>query len=183
MDMSKLSSYNCLDFETANEQPCSVCSVGVVIVRNDIIVDSFYSLIHPEPEYYQWFCRRVHGLGPEDTEDAPVFPEVWKKIHPLLEDYPLVAHNASFDIGVLRKCLRDYGIVWKPRVRGLCTVTMGRRVVPGISHSLDSLCDYYGIRLNHHHADSDSRACAEILLRYQQEGANPEDFVRLYNLI
>ena len=55
--MSRLSSYNCLDFETANEQPSSVCSVGVVIVRNDIIVDSFYSLIHPEPEYYQWFAK------------------------------------------------------------------------------------------------------------------------------
>ena len=99
--MSQLSSYNCLDFETANEQPCSVCSVGVVIVRNDIIVDSFYSLIHPEPEYYPWFCRQVHGLGPEDTEDAPVFPEVWEKIHPLLEDYPLVAHNARIAMKLL----------------------------------------------------------------------------------
>ena len=50
-----------IDFETANEQPSSVCSVGVVIVRDGEIVDSFYSLIHPEPEYYQWFCQQVHG--------------------------------------------------------------------------------------------------------------------------
>ena len=49
-----------IDFETANEQPSSVCSVGVVIVRDREIVDSFYSLIHPEPEYYQWFCQRVN---------------------------------------------------------------------------------------------------------------------------
>ena len=53
--MSKLGSFCAIDFETANECPSSVCSVGVVIVRNDIIVDSLYSLIHPEPEYYQWF--------------------------------------------------------------------------------------------------------------------------------
>ena len=46
-----------IDFETANEQPSSVCSVGVVIVRNGEIVDKFYSLIHPEPEYYQWLCQ------------------------------------------------------------------------------------------------------------------------------
>ena len=77
-----------IDFETANEQPCSVCSVGVVIVRGGQIVDSFYSLIHPEPEYYQWFCRQVHGLGPEDTEDALVFPFVWAKIEPLIEGLP-----------------------------------------------------------------------------------------------
>ena len=69
-----------IDFETANEQPSSVCSVGVVIVRDGEIVDSFYSLIHPEPEYYQWFCQQVHGLGSEDTDDAPVFPYVWEKI-------------------------------------------------------------------------------------------------------
>ena len=59
-----------IDFETANECPSSVCSVGIVVVRGGEIVDRFYSLIHPEPEYYQWFCRQVHGLGPEDTEDA-----------------------------------------------------------------------------------------------------------------
>ena len=46
-----------IDFETANECRCSVCSVGVVIVRNGEIVNSYYSLIHPEPEYYQWFCQ------------------------------------------------------------------------------------------------------------------------------
>ena len=65
-----MTDFAAIDFETANEQPCSVCSVGVVIVRGGEVADSFYSLIHPEPEYYQWFCRQVHGLGPEDTEDA-----------------------------------------------------------------------------------------------------------------
>ena len=74
-----------IDFETANECPSSVCSVGIVVVRGGEIVDRFYSLIHPEPEYYQWFCRQVHGLGPEDTEEAPVFPYVWEKIEPLIE--------------------------------------------------------------------------------------------------
>ena len=49
-------------------------------------------------------------------------------------------------------------------------------------HGLDTLCDYYGICLDHHQADSDSRACAEILLRYLQTGANVKRFVRLYNL-
>ena len=108
--MSKLRNYNCIDFETANEQRTSVCSVGVVIVRNDVIVDSFYSLIHPEPEYYQWFCQQVHGLGPEDTEDAPVFPKVWAKIEPLLEGYPMVAHNSLFDEGCLKAVFTGWTI-------------------------------------------------------------------------
>ena len=96
-----MTDFAAIDFETANEQPSSVCSVGVVIVRGGQIVDSFYSLIHPEPEYYQWFCQRVHGLGPEDTDGAPVFPYVWEKIAPLVEGLPLVAHNSRFDEGTI----------------------------------------------------------------------------------
>ena len=50
-----------IDFETANQQPSSVCSIGVVMVRNGQVADSFYSLIQPEPNYYNYWCQRVHG--------------------------------------------------------------------------------------------------------------------------
>ena len=53
---------------------------------------------------------------------------------------------------------------WKPYVRYTCTVQLGRRMQPGMSHKLNDVCDRYGICLNHHQANSDSRACAEILL-------------------
>ena len=68
-----------IDFETANECPSSICSIGAVLVRNGEIARSFYSLIRPEPEYYKWFCQQVHGITQEDTEDAPVFPHVWHR--------------------------------------------------------------------------------------------------------
>ena len=66
-----------IDFETANGQPCSVCSVGIVIVQQGVVADSFYSLIRPEPNYYSYFCQRVHGLSRTDTDTAPLFPDVW----------------------------------------------------------------------------------------------------------
>lgn len=103
-----MTDFAAIDFETANEQPSSICSVGVVTVHDGKIADSFYSLVHPEPEYYQWFCRQVHGLGPEDTDSAPVFPYVWEKIVPLIEGLPLVAHNSSFDEGCLKAVFRVY---------------------------------------------------------------------------
>jgi DNA polymerase-3 subunit epsilon len=59
---------------------------------------------------------------------------------------------------------------------------MGRSLLPQISHKLNCMCDYYGIELNHHQADSDSRACAEILLRYIADGASPEKYIRNYSL-
>ena len=86
-----------IDFETANECPSSVCSVGVVVVRDGVMTDNFYSLIKPEPNYYRWFCQRVHGLGHEDTEIAETFPEVWARVAPLIEGLPLGAHNKRFD--------------------------------------------------------------------------------------
>ena len=72
-----------IDFETANQEPSSVCSVGVVMVRDGQIVDSFYSLIQPEPNYYNYWCQRVHGISESDTEDAPVFSKYgssWRNV-------------------------------------------------------------------------------------------------------
>ena len=97
-----------IDFETANYDRSSVCSVGVVIVRDGEIVDKFYSLIQPEPNYYNYWCTQVHGLCRNDTDNAPVFPDVWAQIEPLIEGLPLVAHNRPFDEGCLRAVFRTY---------------------------------------------------------------------------
>lgn len=156
-----------IDFETANEQPCSVCSVGVVVVRDGVVVDSFYSLIRPEPEYYQWFCQRVHGLGPEDTCDAPVFPEVWARIEPLIEGLPLVAHNARFDEGCLRAVFRVYQMDYPDYVfydtLAASRRHFGYRLPNHQLHTVAAACGY-DLR-NHHHALADAEACAAIALQ------------------
>ena len=103
-----MNSFAAIDFETANFERTSVCSVGVVIVRDGKIVDRFYSLIQPEPNYYNYRCQQVHGLGPSDTDNAPLFPEVWAKIEPLIKGLPLVAHNKSFDESCLKAVFRCY---------------------------------------------------------------------------
>lgn len=77
-----------IDFETANGERTSVCAVGVVIVRGGVVVDSFYSLIKPEPNYYNYWCSRVHGLSRADTDDAPIFPDVWAMIEPRIQGLP-----------------------------------------------------------------------------------------------
>ena len=53
---------------------------------------------------------------------------------------------------------------------------------PEISHSLNVMCDYYGISLDHHQAASESNACAEILMRYMKSGADVNSFIRTYRL-
>ena len=98
-----MQNFAAIDFETANNERSSVCSIGIVIVRGEEIVDTFYSLIKPEPEYYNYWCSQVHGLCSNDTTDAPIFPEVWKQIEPLIKGLPLVAHNKPFDESCLKQ--------------------------------------------------------------------------------
>ena len=173
--------YVVFDVETPNHYNNRMSAIGISVVEDGRIVRDFYSLVDPE-QPFDWFNTRLTGISEETVFDAPSFPELWTQIEPLLSSGILVAHNAGFDMGVLRKCLQSYEIEWKPAVRGVCTVVMGRSLLPGISHRLNDLCDYYGICLRHHQADSDSRACAEILLRYLESGADPKKYIRSYRM-
>ena len=156
-----------IDFETANECRSSVCSVGVVIVRGGQVVDSFYSLIHPEPEYYKWFCQEVHGLCEDDTDDAPVFPKVWAQIAPKIEGLPLVAHNSRFDESCLKEVFKVYQMDY-PDYVFYDTLAASRRhfgcLMP--DHQLQTVAAACGYDLtNHHHALADAEACAAIAMR------------------
>ena len=72
-----MTDFAAIDFETANGRRTSVCSVGIVVVRGGVVVDSFYSLVRPRPNYYSEFTTAVHGLTYHDTIEAPDFAEVW----------------------------------------------------------------------------------------------------------
>lgn len=152
-----------IDFETANCERSSVCSVGVVIVRNNEIVDSFYSLINPEPNYYNYWCTKVHGLTNRDTDDAPIFPEVWKQIAPLIESLPFVAHNSPFDESCLKAVFRVYQMDY-PDYKFYDTLSTARRTMKGLeNHQLHTVAAVCGYQLdNHHHALADAEACAWI---------------------
>jgi len=156
-----------IDFETANGQRSSVCSVGIVVVKNGAIVDNFYSLIKPRPNYYADFCQEVHGLDYEDTDNAPEFPEVWKQVEAFIarnytELVPFAAHNAPFDEGCLKAVFTIYGMDY-PNYPFLCTCRKSREVWPEGHHNLDIVAGYCGYNLkNHHHALADAEACAVI---------------------
>ena len=163
----RMKDFAAIDFETANECPASVCSVGVVVVRGGEVTDRFYSLIRPEPDYYRWFCCKVHGLSCDDTKDAPVFPYVWSRIEPLIEGLPLIAHNARFDENCLREVHRVYRMDY-PEYRFYDTLQASRkafgRTLP--NHQLQTAAQACGYDLTrHHHALADAEACAMIALK------------------
>lgn len=156
-----------IDFETANRYSTSVCSVGIVVVRNGEVTDRFYRLIRPEPEYYSPWNTKIHGLTRKDTENAPAFPEVWAEAATLVEGLPLAAHNSRFDEGCLKAVFRMYGMDY-PDYRFLCTCNASRRVFGNMlpNHRLPTVAAYCGYDLRtHHNALADAEACAAIALR------------------
>ncbi len=161
-----LRDFAAIDFETANEQLSSVCSVGVVIVRNGLIVDRFYSLIQPEPNYYNYKNTLIHGLNNNNTDTELVFSEVWKKIMPLIDRLPLVAHNKGFDEACLKAVFKTYQMDY-PDYRFYCTLSESRRQLKHLpNHQLQTVaadCGY--ILTDHHNALADAEACAEIALQ------------------
>lgn len=162
-----------IDFETANGRRSSVCSVGIVIVGNGVIVDRFYSLIRPRPNYYTEWTTEIHGLTRIDTDEADHFPEVWEMVRDRIDGLPLVAHNARFDEGCLKAVFAEYGLEY-PGYRFYCTLMASRRCLRLPNHRLHTVSAACGFDLeNHHHALADAEAasivCIEICKRFGDE--------------
>ncbi len=156
-----------IDFETANHQRTSICSVGIVVVRGGEITEKIYRLIRPYPNYYARWATECHGLSASDTDSAPHFDEVWAEIAPSVEGLPMVAHNKNFDESHLIRCHEHYAMDY-PNYEFLCTMVGSRRAfgksLP--NHQLHTVAAHCGFTLdNHHHALADAEACAAIALK------------------
>ncbi|MBR4241936.1 MAG: 3'-5' exonuclease [Eubacterium sp.] len=171
--------YVVFDVETPNRANNRMSAIGISVIENNIITEEFYSLINPETGF-DYFNTQLTGIDEDLVSDSPNFAEIWKEIEPLMSRGILAAHNAPFDMGVLKKCLQAYEINWKNYAHYLCTVQVARSCLPGMPHKLNDMCRHYSIDLNHHHAGSDSHAAAEILLNYEKDGFELNKFIRTY---
>ena len=167
-----------IDFETANSNLDSPCEIGLTVVREGMIVDTHEWLIKPQNQEFNYFNIRVHGIRPQDVEHKPEFDELWEEIQPIIENQFLIAHNASFDMGVLRKTLESYGLPY-PNLDYACSVSFSKRIWAGLpKYNLKSLCAMHGITFHHHRAGADSRATAELCIKaFETAGIDSmEDF-------
>lgn len=168
-----------LDFETATTAADSPCELGIAIVRGGAVREVRNWLIKPQqwPYFNPWNVA-VHGIRPADVERAPRWHEVWPEVQELLLGATVVAHNAAFDINVLKATLASQRIA-HPSFRYFCSVSMARRVWPGHnSYGLSAMCAFHGITLQHHRAGNDAAATAELVLRALLDGDTVDTFAR-----
>jgi len=156
--------YTAIDVETPNRYARSICSIGIVHVQQGTEPVCLHYLVNPEDDF-DAFNIHIHGIRPEDVETAPAMPALWDEIAHWFSDGLLLAHNAQFDLPVMKKSLARYELD-PPEMRCICTLQKSRRHIGKYAfgnHRLDTLCAGLGIPLEcHHNALDDALACANL---------------------
>lgn len=155
-----------IDWETANRYRSSPIQVGLAVVRGGVVTETFGSLLRP-PRLFSRFdpdCVAIHGILPPDIADKPTFLELWPAVERRIAGLPLVAHNAAFDIPVIRETMRVCGQL-PPTIDFACSLVLARRHCALHRFSLDLVAADLGVALTRHHdATSDALACAGVTL-------------------
>lgn len=167
--------FTAIDFERANSDMASVCSIGVCTVERGSVKKNYEIIIKP-PEFAGEFTQQtteIHGLTYNDVKHAPEFRLVWQKIKDDLIGLPIAAHSFTDDAKSLEALINAYKIDYNFYSTGhICTLELARRAgIHGDDNKcrLGALCEHYGIPLNAHHAGEDARGCALILLAMARE--------------
>ncbi|QFF97756.1 hypothetical protein PB01_02420 [Psychrobacillus glaciei] len=157
-----------IDFETANSLRTSVCSIGIVQVKAGKIKEEIHTLINPLSEF-NYYNTKIHGITEDMVMSAPTFEEFWPNFKMFVENQTIIAHNASFDISVLRASLTNF-YESTPDFQYGCSYQISKKVWPNLyNHKLSTVANYLGISLRHHDALEDARASALITLEAMQK--------------
>ena len=158
--------FTAIDFETANQHSASACSVGLVKVRDGVVVDRVGWLIRPpagHDEFLYWNTR-IHGIVAGDVVAADDWATQFERLCAFAGDDVLVAHNARFDVGVITAACAATQ-VHPPASRYLCSLQVARRTYVLDSYRLPVAARAAGFgEFPHHDALADAEACAAIVV-------------------
>lgn len=152
------------DIEVLNMDPASVCSIGIVQLRNMKVYKEYYSLIRPADLSFDKYRYDVHHISPKMLVNQKSFLEVWEDIKPFFENQIVVSHDIQSDMSSIRAALKKNRIPF-PRMWMSCTNVLAHLVEPDLKkYNVTDLCSHYHIQIDHpHHALYDAKAAAEIL--------------------
>ncbi|WP_439592238.1 3'-5' exonuclease [Microbacterium sp.] len=158
--------FTAIDFETANSSNASACAVGLVRVRDGEIVAKTGWLIRPPAGHDRFFelNTRIHGIRAEDVVGAMSWSEQLVELAAFAGDDVLVAHNAGFDMAVLKRACEATGDDCPP-YRYACSLQVARSVYQLESYRLPFVAAEAGFPdFPHHNATADALACAHVMV-------------------
>ena len=85
--------YVVFDVETPNRYNDRMSAIGITVIEDGAVTDSFFSLVDPET-HFDYFNTRLTGISAQTVIGAPDFPKLWEQIEPIMSSGILVAHNA-----------------------------------------------------------------------------------------
>ena len=144
----------------------SACALGLTVVEDDEVVERRSWLIRPAELRICPFNTRIHGITEDDVRNEAEFSDLWFLIRSYLDGQNVIAHNALFDMSVLKSTLDLYEIPY-PEFNYACTVTISRKVWPRpevVNHKLNTMAAHLGVEFKHHDASDDAYAAAMIAL-------------------
>ena len=153
------------DLETTglNNRKDRIVEIGAIRYSRGEITSSMNSLINPEMNIPA-LVSSIHGIYDKDVMNKPVVEQILPEFLNFIENSVLVAHNASFDVGFIKKSLGRAEMTI-PEMRVLDTIRLSKKVWPGMkSYSQKNLASFLSIDVrNAHRAEDDCRVCLEIL--------------------
>ena len=155
-----------LDFESTglNTAKARIIEVGAVKLVEGTVTETFQQLVDPE-EALPPKITEITGITDANLQGQPKAETVLPKLLEFIGDAPLAAHNASFDVNLLKSELKRLNLHWNGPV--LDTLTYARKLYPKLkSFRLGALCKHLGVSLkNAHRAVHDAAATAQCLAR------------------
>lgn len=176
--------FTAIDFETANSSSASACAVGLARVREGRVVATAGWLIQPPLGHDRFFELNIgiHGIRPDDVATAPTWVEQLDALTAFVGDDVVVAHNAGFDMRVLRSACEATDAPCPP-YRYICSLQASRKTYDLDSYRLPSVAAAAGfLDFAHHDATADALACAHIMIDTALR-AGADDIVELAMLL
>ncbi len=159
-----------VDLETTGAHPLHdrVTEIAVIEVDAGEVAAEWSTLVNPGTAIPP-AIQALTGISDAMVADAPAFADLAPGIAERLGGRVLVAHNARFDYGFLRREFERAGIAYEAKT--LCTVKLSRRLYPGHArHNLDSLIARHGLACDaRHRALGDARAVWQFLRIAREE--------------
>lgn len=154
------------DLETTglNRNYNKIIEIGAVKIKGGKIQDRFSSFINPNEKLTAEIVK-ITNITDDMLKDAPEENQVMEKFIDFFGSSVLVAHNAKFDMGFLKKWTEKNNKMVYNTV--LDTVGLSRTLFPQMTkHTLNVLAKKLNITLkNHHRAVDDAEATAEIFIK------------------